>query len=62
MPVSTPIMPAQPISAPVDAPSGIAADDAGATSMAEQLARESPQMQPHEKARLGAEASRDEDA
>lgn len=45
-------------------PSGIAADDAGATSIAEKIARRaSPsQIGASEKARLGAEASRDEDA
>lgn len=45
-------------------PSGIAADDAGATSMAEKVARKATrgQMNPSEKAQLGAEASRDEDA
>ena len=45
-------------------PSGIAADDAGATSLAEKAARRAPQSQigNSEKARLGAEASRDEDA
>ncbi len=45
-------------------PSGIAADDAGATSLAEQTARKAPQNQidSSEKARLGEEASRDEDA
>jgi hypothetical protein len=43
-------------------PDGIAAGDAGATSMAEKVARKAPRMQPHEKAQLGADASRDEDA
>ncbi len=45
-------------------PSGIAADDAGATSLAEKAARLAPRSQigNSEKARLGAEASRDEDA
>lgn len=45
-------------------PSGIAADDAGATSIAERVARkaEHDQIGASEKARLGAEASRDEDA
>ena len=45
-------------------PSGIAADDAGATSLAEKAARQAPnsQIAGTEKARLGAEASRDEDA
>lgn len=45
-------------------PSGIAADDAGATSIAERIARRASrrQINPSEKARLGAEASRDEDA
>jgi hypothetical protein len=45
-------------------PSGIAADDAGATSLAERVARKAPhsQIDSAEKARLGAEASRDEDA
>ena len=45
-------------------PSGIAADDAGATSLAEKVARKAPhsQIDGAEKARLGAEASRDEDA
>jgi hypothetical protein len=45
-------------------PSGIAADDAGATSLAEKMARNAPRSQiaSSEKARLGAEASRDEDA
>lgn len=45
-------------------PSGIAADDAGATSLAEKTARRASESQigGTEKARLGAEASRDEDA
>lgn len=45
-------------------PSGIAADDAGATSLAEKTARKAPehQIDTSEKARLGADASRDEDA
>jgi hypothetical protein len=45
-------------------PSGIAADDVGATSLAEKTARNAPESQigKSEKARLGAEASRDEDA
>jgi hypothetical protein len=45
-------------------PSGVAADDAGATSLAEKTARQAPQSQidNFEKARLGEEASRDEDA
>lgn len=45
-------------------PSGIAADDTGATSLAEKAARSAPQSQiaGTEKARLAAEASRDEDA
>ena len=45
-------------------PSGIAADDAGATSIAEKMARKAPhsQIDASEKAKLGAEASRDEDA
>jgi hypothetical protein len=45
-------------------PSGIAADDAGATSLAEKTARQAPrdQIGSSEKARLGEEASRDEDA
>lgn len=46
------------------ASASIAADDAGAASMAERIAREASrrQINPSEKARLGAEASRDEDA
>ena len=45
-------------------PSGIAADDAGATSLAEKAARKAPhsEIDGAEKAKLGAEASRDEDA
>jgi hypothetical protein len=45
-------------------PSGIAADDVGASSMAERVAREADdaQVSPREKAQLGAEISRDEDA
>lgn len=45
-------------------PSGIAADDAGATSLAEKAARKAPQSEidNSEKGQLGAEASRDEDA
>lgn len=45
-------------------PSGIAADDAGATSLAEKTARQASESQIDgaEKARLGREASRDEDA
>ncbi len=45
-------------------PSGIAADDAGATSLAEKVARKAPhsEIDSGEKAKLGAEASRDEDA
>ena len=45
-------------------PSGIAADDAGAPSLAEKAARRASEGQIHgtEKAWLGAEASRDEDA
>jgi len=45
-------------------PSGIAADDAGATSLAEKTARRASEKQIDgtEKAKLGAEASREEDA
>ena len=45
-------------------PSGIAADDVGATSLAEKAARGAPHSQigRSEKVQLGEEASRDEDA
>ena len=57
-------LPSQPQPSRDREPSGIAADDAGATSIAERIARKAAESQigTSEKARLGAEASRDEDA
>lgn len=59
-----PEIPSHPQPAKESEPSGIAADDAGATSLAEKITREAndAEVSPRDKARFGVEASRDEDA
>lgn len=60
----TETLPSHPHPAHEPEPSGIAADDAGATSLAEKAARAArpSEISDPEKAGLGEEASRDEDA
>ncbi len=64
MPTPQSPLPSKPTPSKDREPSGIAADDGGATSLAERVARKagSGQIDAQEKAKLGAEASRDEDA
>ena len=59
MPVPTQPLSAKPQPTADSEPSGIAADDAGVTAMAERLARKT---RPSETAQLAKETSRDDDA